>query len=86
VPGKPKADDGLRERPTARGVRASRAWADLTAQQLADRLGVGIRTVQRWERGENVPDDSQLTAVAEHCNVPPWLAHGQTDHLIWGTR
>lgn len=60
----------------ARGTRAARAWADLTAQQLADTLGVGIRTVQRWESGQVKPPLERVIAVADACHVPVWFAGG----------
>lgn len=36
-------------------IRARREARGLTQQQLASAVGVGMRTVGNWERGENVP-------------------------------
>lgn len=36
-------------------IRAAREAAGLTQQQLANALGVTLRTVGNWERGESVP-------------------------------
>lgn len=36
-------------------IRHARERAGLTQEQLADRVGVSLRTVGSWERGENHP-------------------------------
>lgn len=35
----------------APGVKAARAKLNLTAEQLAEKLGVSVRTVNGWEQG-----------------------------------
>ena len=41
----------------------------LTQEQLAEQLGVSNRTVSRWETGNNMPDISLLTEIAEFYDV-----------------
>lgn len=76
MPGRPKGDPGRRSQPAARGVRAARAWADLTAQELADAIGRGIRTVQKWEAGALAPSSEAVESIAQVCGVPLWMAEG----------
>ncbi len=45
-------------------LRAIRASLDLTQQQLADRLGVSVATVNRWEGAANMPQKAARTAIA----------------------
>jgi DNA-binding XRE family transcriptional regulator len=62
------------------GLRAARAWAGLTIQDVADRIGVARTTVNDWERGasECTPDWQERVAAA--CGVAPWvIARGLID-------
>lgn len=48
-------------------IREARSEADLTAEQLAPKLGVTMGTLLRWERGETKRIGyDQLVAVAKH--------------------
>ena len=40
-----------------------RAGLDLTQEQLAERLGVSVTTVNRWEGGSNIPQRAARTAI-----------------------
>lgn len=40
---------------TGRDIRTARERAGMTQQELARRVGVSLRTVGNWERGETVP-------------------------------
>ena len=45
--------------------------------KLAARLDVATRTVQRWEKGEQVPDSNYLMRIAKVTGVTPhWLLAG----------
>jgi type I restriction enzyme M protein len=46
-------------------LRAIRATAELTQEQLADRLRVSFATVNRWEGGQTKPQRSALEAIQE---------------------
>ena len=73
-------------KPTARGVRAARAWADITAQQLADKLDGSIRQVQRWEAGDTTPPPAAVARVADACGVPEVLVRGELCDAIRSLR
>lgn len=45
-------------------LRAIRARLDLTQEQLADRLGVSVTTVNRWEGGTSAPQKAAREAIA----------------------
>jgi len=50
----------------------------LTQEQLAEQLGVSNRTVSRWENGNNMPDISLLSEIAEFYDVSiPELIYGE---------
>jgi transcriptional regulator with XRE-family HTH domain len=55
---------------TARRVRAARAYAGLSVQHVATKIGVGAKTVKRIESGERLPRQYELWAIAETCGVP----------------
>lgn len=40
-------------------IRQARARAGLTQQQLAAKVGVTLRTIGNWERGESVPRNKE---------------------------
>lgn len=45
-------------------IRQARERSGWTQQELAERIGVGMRTVGNWERGETVPKNRM--AMLEH--------------------
>ena len=49
-----------------RETRQRRGW---TQQELADRAGVGRKTIVRWEAGETTPDPWQVRAVASALGI-----------------
>ena len=44
-------------------LHAIRTTLDLTQEQLAERLGVSVTTVNRWEGGSNIPQRAARTAI-----------------------
>lgn len=50
--------------------RAARAFAGISQDELADRLGVDAQTVKRREAGAKEPKKAELIAVAAICGVP----------------
>ena len=63
------------------GIRGRRIGVGLTQAQLARRIGVNIRTLQRWESLEALPHPLSLKAaqdVLRHCpacTVPSDVSH-----------
>lgn len=41
----------------------------MSQKKLAEKLGVGINTVRRWEKGRNMPSPDHLVNIAEVFNV-----------------
>jgi repressor LexA len=58
-------------------LRSARDAADLDQARLAEKIGVVTRTLQRWEKGEQIPDGVSITRIAKVTGVhPAWLLTG----------
>jgi transcriptional regulator with XRE-family HTH domain len=55
---------------TARRVRAARAYAGLSVNELAGRIGLGLQTIKRIESGKRTARRFEIWAIAEACNLP----------------
>jgi DNA-binding XRE family transcriptional regulator len=63
--------------PLAARVRAARAAADLSREELARRIGSSPRAVRRIEDGGRRAHPEELERIAVACGVPEWfLRHG----------
>lgn len=51
-------------------LRAARAQADMTIDQVRKVLGVSKPTLISWEKGRTEPKPSQLKQLAELYNIP----------------
>lgn len=51
-------------------IRAARAYAAMTQEQLARQLGVDVQTVKRRESGRSAPKRGELVAIATVTGVP----------------
>lgn len=59
-------------------LKLLRKEKNLTQEHLAEQLGVSNRTVSRWENGNNMPDISLLSEIAEFYDVSiPELIYGE---------
>jgi len=59
-------------------LRTARENKDLDQSTLSSRVGVAVRTLQRWEKGQQVPDSNYLLRVARSIGVrPEWLLTGE---------
>lgn len=64
----------------AQRIRQARTQKEMDQAKLAAKLDVATRTVQRWEKGEQVPDSNYLMRVAKVTGVTPhWLLTGNGD-------
>jgi transcriptional regulator with XRE-family HTH domain len=55
---------------TARRVRAARAYAGLSVNALAERLGVGAQTIKRIEAGRRSARPYELWGISQICGLP----------------
>ncbi len=61
-------------------IREARLQKELDQATLSARIDVATRTVQRWEKGEQVPDSNYLMRIAKVTGVTPhWLLTGNGD-------
>ncbi len=59
-------------------LREARENKELDQATLAEKIGVATRTLQRWEKGEQVPDGVTITRIARATAVQPsWLLTGE---------
>lgn len=58
----------------------ARRHAGLTQSELASRLGVGRRSITRYEDGQGTPNRATLLGWSLVTGVDPhWLEHGEED-------
>ncbi|MGG1878829.1 helix-turn-helix transcriptional regulator [Paenibacillus cisolokensis] len=51
------------------------------AEQVANDLGIPVRTLKSYEQGERTPKDNLKTKIAHYYNVPiEWLFFAHFDH------
>lgn len=59
-------------------LREARENKGLDQAVLSSKIGVVTRTLQRWEKGEQVPDGLSITRIAKATAVQPtWLLTGE---------
>jgi repressor LexA len=64
----------------AQRIKEARTRKEMDQARLAAKLDVATRTVQRWEKGEQVPDSNYLMRLAKVTGVTPhWLLTGDGD-------
>jgi len=61
-------------------IRLARENRGLDQKSLSEKVDVAVRTLQRWEKGLQVPDSNYLVLLAKHTGVrPEWLLIGEGD-------
>ena len=55
----------------ASNIRIHRKQAGLTQIELADKLGVSIATLRRWEAGETAPTGTRIMEIAALLGISP---------------
>ena len=59
-------------------IKKLRKYFGMTQTQFAEHLGKGMRTVQNWENGSNIPSVSVLTHICKTFGVSEaWLLTGK---------
>ena len=51
-------------------IKAARVNAEMTQEELADKLGVNKTTIINWESGKSEPAWSQLKRISELSGIP----------------
>jgi transcriptional regulator with XRE-family HTH domain len=73
-------DVGRVPQPMGPRIRVAREEAGLTAEQLAQRLGVGLDSVLAWEADQRTPRVSRLLGIAGIVDASlAWLLEGRED-------
>ena len=54
---------------SVKNIRSLRKGAGMTQKELADKLGVTITTVSRWEKGDYVPSPRYIKQMADMFGV-----------------
>lgn len=63
---------------TAERIRKARHHAGLSSAQLAERIGVGERTIRNYESGYTSPRPAALRLISVATGVPiVWLTEGE---------
>ena len=66
----------------AQRIREARLFKQLDQAALSAKIDIATRTVQRWEKGEQVPDSNYLMRIAKVTGViAHWLLTGEGDML-----
>jgi len=61
-------------------IRLARENKNLDQKNLARKIDVAARTLQRWEKGEQVPDSNYLLRLAKCTSArPEWLLTGENE-------
>jgi transcriptional regulator with XRE-family HTH domain len=72
-------------------IQQQRKLSHISQNELSKRVGVSLKTVQRWESGERSPRFEEVNKLADSLNVPvsyfvdddnPELPISQTIHMI----
>jgi repressor LexA len=64
-------------------IRKARENKEIDQSALASKVDIATRTVQRWEKGEQVPGGDFLMQIARVTGVrPDWLLTGEGDMYI----
>ena len=66
----------------AQRIREARSFKQLDQGTLAAKIDIATRTVQRWEKGEQVPDSNYLMRIAKATGVlARWLLTGEGEMI-----
>ena len=70
-------------------ISSARKKSGMTQEQLAERVGVSVQAVSKWENGKNLPDIDNLLKIAEVTDTPYQLflsEEGEAAGLSFRTR
>ena len=55
---------------TAEKIKQQRKLANLSMEDFGELIGVSLKTVQRWEKGERSPRMKDINRIAKELNIP----------------
>ena len=59
-------------------IRIARENKEFDQRKLSEKIDIATRTIQRWEKGEQVPDSNYVLQLAKCTGVrPEWLLTGE---------
>ncbi|MBR1822104.1 MAG: helix-turn-helix domain-containing protein [Clostridia bacterium] len=61
---------------TGENIAQARKKIGMTQEELAERIGVSVQAVSKWECGKNLPDIENLMQIAEITNTPYSILFG----------
>lgn len=67
--------DGFGER-----LKKFRKKAGVKQGDLAEKLGISLRTYQNYEQGGRVPDEARIKEIADVLGISPLLLIGEENH------
>lgn len=62
-------------------LRATRIFRKITQQEMADAVGISVRSYQRYESGDIEPPYPSLIALADFLDVPADFLLERDDYL-----
>ncbi len=62
-------------------LRSTRIFRKFTQQQVADAVGIALRSYQRYESGDIEPPYNSLIALTDFLDVPSDFLLGRDDYL-----
>ncbi|HEU4471690.1 MAG TPA: helix-turn-helix transcriptional regulator [Flavisolibacter sp.] len=67
---------------TGKKIVAVRKQKGLTQEELAEKAGITVRTIQRIESGETIPRAYTIRAIAEALELDPASITGQPEEMV----
>ncbi len=71
----------INNNPISERIINRRLAQKLTQAQLAEKMAVGLVTINRWERGHTIPNHNKLSRLSEVLQCPlQYLLHGDVEY------
>ena len=64
-------------------LKELRNEAGITQSALAEKLGIAMNTLSKWERGESQPNDESFISLCEYFGVPMTYLARVSDMREW---
>ncbi len=70
---------------TGKMIAKARKRSGMTQEQLAEKTGVSVQAVSKWETGKNLPDIENLMRIAEITDTPYSVLLGGQENIPAGS-